>query len=575
MKRYAFLASTVVVGGAIAFQGSVNLQGSTPGTAQSGHLHITGKAKAGVFEAISTAPTGITYGGDFRSASNQGRGVLGNASATSGATYGGLFQAASNGGRAVAGIAGSPTGTTYGGFFSSLSNQGRGVYGQATSPSGTTYGVYGTATSPNGYGVYSNGRMHATGLITGPGGRFETNEEDQNASLGISTSVSGDVAGVYGQSASNEGRGVYGNATNASGSTYGVYGRAVSAAGYGVFSEGRMHATGVISGNGSGLTSVNASTLGGLSSSAFLQAVPFPLFLSGSTPDEAFVVTNNSTSFNTSRAIAAASYAPGASTIIAFCNGDLGNAIDGRAYGNGASRGGSFQTQSSGANAAGAFGEATSTSGTTYGVWGQSASTGGYGVIGIAPAATGVTYGTYGRATSAAGWSLYAQGAFGASGTKAFRIDHPTDPENKYLLHYAAESPMPQNFYVGNVKTDANGKAWVDLPDYFSEINTNFKYQLTVVEDDATTSFVQVKVGRKIRDGRFLIMSSAPNTEVSWRVDADRNDLYVRNRPPKDVIEKVGAEKGTYQHPEFYGLGADRGMNPGTSANKKAIKPSR
>ncbi|MEQ1934801.1 MAG: hypothetical protein ABL962_13150 [Fimbriimonadaceae bacterium] len=57
-----------------------------------------------------------------------------------------------------------------------------------------------------------------------------------------------------------------------------------------------------------------------------------------------------------------------------------------------------------------------------------------------------------------------------------------------------------------------------------------------------------------------MIRTSAPNVEVSWRVDADRNDLYVRNRPPKDVIEKAGIEKGKYQHPEFYGLGPERGM---------------
>jgi hypothetical protein len=161
----------------------------------------------------------------------------------------------------------------------------------------------------------------------------------------------------------------------------------------------------------------------------------------------------------------------------------------------------------------------------------------------------------------------------GASGTKPFRIDHPFDPENKYLLHYAAESPMPQNFYVGNVVTDAKGYAWITLPDYFSEINANFKYQLTVVRDDESPNFVQAQIGKKIKGNRFLIMSSAPNTEVSWRVDADRNDLYVRNRPPKDVVDKEGREKGTYQHPEFYNLGPERGMNYNPERDKPRKAP--
>ena len=72
---------------------------------------------------------------------------------------------------------------------------------------------------------------------------------------------------------------------------------------------------------------------------------------------------------------------------------------------------------------------------------------------------------------------------------------------------------------------------------------------------------MQVKVRQKIKDGRFQIRTNAPNTEVSWRVDADRNDLYVRNSPPKDVIDKEGVEKGTYQHPELYNKPASMGMN--------------
>lgn len=445
MKRYALLVTTAAVGGAVAFQGSVQLQGTTPGTAQTGHLHITGTAKAGVFEAISTAPSGITYGGDFRSASTSGRGVPGNASATTGATYGGLFQSASNGGRAVAGIAGSSTGTTYGGFFSSLSNQGRGVYGQATSASGTTYGVYGKATSPNGYGVYSEGRFR----FTGPS--------------------SGEV------------------------------------------------------------------TAG----------------------DTALFVENTNTSSIFANGIKGASTAGSTTGVTGISSGYDGIGVEGVAAGSGPSRGGSFTTYSSDTDATGVYGVAVLGEGVTYGVWGRNGSNAGYGVVGISEATTGVTYGTYGRVASSAGWSLFAQGRSGGTGTKSFRIDHPFDPENKYLLHYSSESPVPQNFYSGNAKTDAQGRAWVELPEYFGEINKNFKYQLTVLSED----FVQAVVSKKVEPNRFQIRTCAPNTEVPWRVEADRNDLYVRNRPTHDVELKEGAEKGTYQHPEFYGHSPERGMN--------------
>jgi hypothetical protein len=210
----------------------------------------------------------------------------------------------------------------------------------------------------------------------------------------------------------------------------------------------------------------------------------------------------------------------------------------------------------------GVYGHATAfPNGVSYGGFFESASRTGTGVFGICTGEIGVNYGVRGVASSASAFAVYGVGNLGASGTKSFRIDHPFDPENKYLLHYCSESPMPQNFYVGNVVTDAKGYAWVELPNYFAEINANFKYQLTVVDDSESATFVQVKVGRKIRGNRFLIMSSAPNVEISWRVDADRNDLYVRSRKPEDVVEKQGRERGTYQHPELYGMPKERGMD--------------
>lgn len=171
-------------------------------------------------------------------------------------------------------------------------------------------------------------------------------------------------------------------------------------------------------------------------------------------------------------------------------------------------------------------------------------------------------YGVYGQASATTlGYGVYANGDMGASGVKSFRIDHPFDPENKYLLHYSSESPFPQNFYNGNVVTDAQGYAWVELPEYFSAINTNFKYQLTVVEDDESPTFVHAKIGRKIAGNRFLIMTSAPNVEVSWRIEADRNDHRIKFNRPTDSRQKGEGERGTYQHPEYFGLGPERGIH--------------
>ena len=78
-------------------------------------------------------------------------------------------------------------------------------------------------------------------------------------------------------------------------------------------------------------------------------------------------------------------------------------------------------------------------------------------------------------------YGVYAIGDVGASGTKPFMIDHPNDPENKYLRHFAIESDEVLNMYRGIVMLDANGKGVIELPAYFDEINRDVTYQLTSI----------------------------------------------------------------------------------------------
>src|SRR5262249_14718471 len=123
-------------------------------------------------------------------------------------------------------------------------------------------------------------------------------------------------------------------------------------------------------------------------------------------------------------------------------------------------------------------------SGTTYGGRFESSSATGRAVYGLA-SATGsgdAPYGVRGQASTATGgFAVYAVGDMGASGGKPFRIDHPQDPANKYLLHYAAESPEVLNVYRGTIALDGAGEATVDLPSYFASINKSPSYQLTAV----------------------------------------------------------------------------------------------
>ena len=131
---------------------------------------------------------------------------------------------------------------------------------------------------------------------------------------------------------------------------------------------------------------------------------------------------------------------------------------------------------------------------------------------------------------------------FTVVGTKAFTMDHPLDPENKLLMHVAAESNEVINFYSGNVQTDGSGKATVSLPDYFEAINKDFRYQLTVIG----ASFAQAIISKEVLNNKFEISTNQPNVKVSWEVKGIRNDVRMQKNPFVAEVMKSPEMKGKY-----------------------------
>ncbi len=170
------------------------------------------------------------------------------------------------------------------------------------------------------------------------------------------------------------------------------------------------------------------------------------------------------------------------------------------------------------------------------GVYGQEAGSG-YGYAGYFVGGVNVT-----------GWL--------SKGGGSFKIDHPLDPEHKYLMHSFVESPDMMNVYNGNVTTDVDGFAVVKLPDWFETLNRDFRYQLTVIGQ-----FAQAIVAEEIRGNTFVIQTDKPRVKVSWQVTGIRQDPWANaNRIPVEV-DKPENEQGTYLHPDAYGVSADRGVN--------------
>jgi hypothetical protein len=142
-----------------------------------------------------------------------------------------------------------------------------------------------------------------------------------------------------------------------------------------------------------------------------------------------------------------------------------------------------------------------------------------------------------------------------SKGGGSFKIDHPLDPENKYLYHSFVESPDMMNIYNGNLTTNENGDAVVTLPDYFEALNGDFRYQLTVIG-----TFAQAIVAEKIKGNRFAIKTNAPNVEVSWQVTGVRQDAFANKNRIKVEVEKDQRERGFYLHPEAFNKTEERSV---------------
>ncbi len=141
---------------------------------------------------------------------------------------------------------------------------------------------------------------------------------------------------------------------------------------------------------------------------------------------------------------------------------------------------------------------------------------------------------------------LYSDTIYSAG--KFFRLDHPLDPANQFLLHSCVESNEQKNVYDGVVTTDADGEATVTLPDYFQALNGDFRYQLTVIGQ-----FAQAIVAREIENNSFTIRTDRPDVKVSWQVTGVRHDAFARAMRFQPQQEKRGLERGRYLHPKLFG----------------------
>jgi hypothetical protein len=308
---------------------------------------------------------------------------------------------------------------------------------------------------------------------------------------GVAGSSTGNAVGVEGETSSSGGSGVYGTADSTTGSAIGVYGVTASPSG-----------TGVVGFGGTGVQGQSTLCCVG----------PGGLFAG-------FTASSGSSASGTDGVDATGG------------SGDLGTISNGGAGVRGT--GGNGATSLFGHDGPGGWFQGGNNVG------------GGDGIDAFA-GRTGYSWAGYFSGDIEVTGTIYA-------GTKDFKIDHPLDPANQYLVHTSVESSEMMNIYTGNVTTDAKGEATVQLQDWFEALNTDFRYQLTVIGQ-----FAQAIVARKIENNQFQIRTNAPNVEVSWQVTGVRQDAFAKAHPLVVEEEKDARLRGFYLHPELQGAPAEK-----------------
>jgi len=219
-----------------------------------------------------------------------------------------------------------------------------------------------------------------------------------------------------------------------------------------------------------------------------------------------------------------------------------------------------------------------------YGVYGNGATGGVYGESDNANAVVGhskAAHGVFGYTDSRSAVGVYGYGRPTAgrfddnvtvsgnltvvNGNKPFKIDHPLDPQNKYLLHNAVEAPERKNVYDGVARLDEDGAASVDLPEWFEALNGDFRYQLTAVSGPAPN----LHVAEELSGTRFKIAGGDVGMKVCWQVTGTRKDPWAAANPFVVEQEKPQEERGRYLEPDLYDAPREQRVGIGTMEEER------
>jgi hypothetical protein len=139
-----------------------------------------------------------------------------------------------------------------------------------------------------------------------------------------------------------------------------------------------------------------------------------------------------------------------------------------------------------------------------------------------------------------------------------------------------------KNVYDGLVVLDNKGEAEIELPDWFSALNKDFRYQLTAIGAPGPNLYIAEEISdagittnystdssssnqNNNNDGNnssnFKISGGSSGMKVSWQVTGIRKDPWANANRIQVEEDKPANEQGYYIYPELYGQPEEKGIN--------------
>jgi hypothetical protein len=131
-----------------------------------------------------------------------------------------------------------------------------------------------------------------------------------------------------------------------------------------------------------------------------------------------------------------------------------------------------------------------------------------------------------------------------------------------------------KNVYDGVVALDYKGEADIELPNWFSALNKDFRYQLTAIgapgpnlyiaeeiSDSTTANYSSSSNNNNNNNSCFKIAGGISSMKVSWQVTGIRKDHWANAHRIEVEQDKPDKERGSYLHPDVYGRPEENGIS--------------